>query len=88
MFESKKNNYLKRDVFINSVDSNKIWSKSMALPEIKMLLEHLKYELSKYEFDTDKNFIMNSRRKGLKEMIEERKKEVWESFYLLLGETT
>lgn len=72
MFESKKNNYLKRDVFINSVDSNKIWSKSMALPEIKMLLEHLKYELSKYEFDTDKNFIMNSRRKGLKEMIEER----------------
>ena len=31
MFESKKNNYLKRDVFINSVDSNKIWSKSMAL---------------------------------------------------------
>ena len=37
----KKKNYLKRTDFINSVDSNKIWSKSMTLDEIKELLEHL-----------------------------------------------
>lgn len=68
----KKENYLKRTDFINSVDSNKIWSKSMTLDEIKELLEHLKNEISKYEFDIDKNFIMNSRRKVLKSNIEER----------------
>lgn len=68
----KKKNYLKRVDFINCVDSNKIWSKTMTLEEIKELLEHLKNEISKYEFDIDKNFIMNSRRKTLKTMIEER----------------
>lgn len=44
----------------------------MSLDEIKYLLEYLENEISKYEFDIDKNFIMNSRRKGLKEMIEAR----------------
>ena len=68
----KKKNYLKRTDFINFVDSNKIWSKSMTLDEIKELLEFLKNEISKYEFDIDKNFIMNSRRKVLKSNIEER----------------
>ena len=68
----KKKNYLKRTDFINSVDSNKIWSRSMTSDEIKELLEHLKNEISKYEFDIDKNFIMNSRRKVLKSNIEER----------------
>ena len=72
MFGFKKKNYLKRTDFINSVDSNKIWSKSMSLDEIKYLLEYLKNEISKYEFVVDKNFIMNSRRKGLKGMLEER----------------
>ncbi len=72
MFGSKKKNYLKRADFINSVDSNKIWSKSMTIPEIKLLLEYLENELSKYEFDIDKNYIMNSRRKTLKGMIEDR----------------
>lgn len=72
MFRFKKKNYLKRTDFINSVDSNKIWSKSMTMPEIKSLLEYLENELSKYEFDADKNFIMNNRRKGLKREIEER----------------
>lgn len=72
MFGFKKKNYLKRTDFINSVDSNKIWSKSMTMPEIKLLLEYLENELSKYEFDADKNFIMNNRRKGLKREIEER----------------
>ena len=66
----KKKNYLKRTDFINFVDSDKIWSKTMTLEEIKELLEYLKNEISKYEFDIDKNFIMNSRRKGLKTMIE------------------
>ena len=72
MFGFKKKNYLKRTDFINSVDNNKIWSKSMSLDEIKHLLEYLKNKISKYEFDTDKNFIMNSRRKTLKGMIVER----------------
>ena len=72
MFGFKKKNYLKRTDFINSVDSNKIWSKSMTIPEIKLLLEYLENELSKYEFDTDKNFIINNRRNGLKRAIEER----------------
>ncbi len=67
----KKKNYLKRTIFINSVDSNKIWSKSMTLAETKELLEYLKNEFSKYEFDIDKNFVMNTRRKGLKLKIEE-----------------
>ncbi len=72
MFGFKKKNYLKRSDFISSVDSNKIWSKSMTIPEIYELLEKLETKISKYEFDTDKNFIMNNRRKGLKRMIEER----------------
>lgn len=72
MFGFKKKNYLKRTDFINSVDSNKIWSKTMTPSEIKELLGKLETEISKYEFDTDKNFIMNNRRKCLKRMIEER----------------
>lgn len=68
----KKRNYLSREELINSVDSNKIWSKSMTLSEIKELLEYLEIKISKYDFDIDKNFIMNSRRKELKSIIKER----------------
>ena len=68
----KKKNYLKRTEIINSVDNNKIWTKSMSLIEIKELLEYLKNKIDEYEFDFDQNFIMNSRRKTLKSMIEER----------------
>lgn len=72
MFGFKKKNYLKRTDFINFADSNKIWSKSMTISEIKILLEHLEVELLRYKFDEDNNFIMNNRRKGLKRKIEER----------------
>ena len=72
MFGFKRKNYLKRTDFINSVDSNKICSKIMTSSEIKELLVKLETEISKYEFDANKNFIMNSRRKCLKRMIEER----------------
>lgn len=72
MFGFKKKNYLKRTDFINSIDSNKIWSKTMTIDKTKLLLEQLENELSKYDFDEDKNFIMNARRKCLKRMIEER----------------
>lgn len=72
MFGFDKKNYLKRNDFINSVDSNKIWSKVMTTSEIKEVLEKLEIEISKHEFDEDKNFMMNSRRKTLKGMIEER----------------
>ena len=68
----KKRNYLSREELINLVDSNKIWSKSMTLSEIKELLEYLEIKISKYDFDIDKNFIMNSRRKELKSIIKER----------------
>lgn len=68
----KKKNYLKRTDLINSEDDNKIWTKSMNLIEIKELLEYIKNKIYEYEFDFDKNFIMNSRRKTLKTMIEER----------------
>lgn len=68
-FKSKK---LNRNDFIKLVDSNKIWSKSMTLAEIKNLLEYLENEISKHDFDIDKNFIMNSRRKEIKAKIEER----------------
>ncbi len=44
----------------------------MTTPEIRLLLEQLEDELSKYDFDEDKNYIMNGRRKTLKRMIEER----------------
>lgn len=69
MFGFKKKNYLKRTDFINSIDSNKIWSKTMTIDETKLLLEQLENELSKYDFDEDKNFIMNARRKVLKDNI-------------------
>lgn len=68
----KKKKHLSRNDFINSVDSNKIWSKSLNLPEINELLEYLKNKISKYDFEIDKNFIMNSRRKRLYSMIKER----------------
>lgn len=69
MFGFKKKNYLKRTDFINSVDSNKIWSKSMTIREIKDLLQFLENEISIYNFEKDENFIMNSRRKVLKDSI-------------------
>ncbi len=69
MFGFKKKNYLKRTDFINSVDSNKLWSKSMTIQEIKDLLLFLENEISIYNFERDENFIMNSRRKILKNNI-------------------
>ncbi len=72
MFFNKNKKYLKRLDFINLADSEKIWSKSMTLIEIKELLESLENEIQKYSFDNDKNFIMNSRRRCLRKMIEER----------------
>ena len=75
MFGFKKKNYLKRTDFINLIDCNKIWSKSMTISEIKELLKKLEKEISNHEFVTDKNFIMNSRRKTLKKMIDERLQE-------------
>ena len=65
MFFNKNKKYLKRLDFINLADSEKIWSKSMTLIEIKELLESLENEIQKYSFDNDKNFIMNSKKKML-----------------------
>lgn len=72
MLGFEKKNYLKRTDFINLVDSKKIWSKSMTMDNVKILLIHLEKELSMHDYVTDKNFMMNNRRKSLKRMVEER----------------
>lgn len=74
MKENKKK-YLKRYDLINLADSNKIWTKTMSVSEIKDLLNKLEIEIAKYDFEKDNNFIMNSRRKYLKEMLEVRLQE-------------
>ena len=66
------NNYLKRENFIKLVDSKKIWSKTMTLSEVKELLDFLEMEISKYNYESDRNFLMDGRRNGLKTFIEER----------------
>ena len=68
----QKKNYLKRIEFIKSLDVKKIGSKSMTISETEELLNLLENKISKHKFILDKNFIMNSRRKTLKSMIEER----------------
>lgn len=66
-----KNNYLYRSDFINLVDSDKIWSKTMSISEIKELLNILEEEISKHDYEKDNNYLMNSRRVGLRKAIEE-----------------
>lgn len=71
IFFKRKKNYLKRVDFINLSDSKKIWSMTMTLSEVKTLLDFLKSEIEKYDFDYDENFMMNSRRKILCETIDD-----------------
>ena len=68
MFKIKLN----RQKFIDSVDSDKIWAKSLNIGEILNLLNQLEKEISKHSFKIDNNFIMNERRKNLKSMIFDR----------------
>lgn len=73
LFEKEeKGKHLYRKDFIELVDSDKIWSKTMSMSEIKELLDILENEILKCSFDIDNNFVMNSRRKGLKENIVNR----------------
>lgn len=85
MFFYKK--HLKRTDFINLAESEKIWSKSMTLMEIKELLDTLKNEIQKYSFDNDKNFVMNSRRRCLSEMIEKRLSKNNQNPLLIISES-
>ena len=71
-YREEKNKYLYRNHFIENVDCKKIWSKSMSIQEIKDLLQFLENEISNHIFEKDENFIMNSRRKALKENIMDR----------------
>ena len=64
--------YLYRNLFLERFDSKKIWSKSMSIQEIKDLLQFLENEISNCIFEIDENFIMNSRRKVLKDNIMDR----------------
>lgn len=63
--------YLKRTDFMNSVDSDKIWSKELTIPEALNIIEILKTELKTHKFKIDSNFIVNQRRKALKSAITE-----------------
>lgn len=72
MFGINKKNYLKRTDFINTVNSDEIWSKSLNVDDTLNLLNQLVNEISKYDFELDNNFIMNGRRNTLKNMIFER----------------
>lgn len=68
-YREEKNKYLYRNHLLGKVDSKKIWSKSMSIQEIKDLLQFLENEISNYIFEIDENFVMNSRRKVLKDNI-------------------
>lgn len=68
MFKKK----LKRKTFLNLVDGNKIWNKSLSSKETLVLLDNLKERLNYFKFKKDNNFIMNDRRCLLKEMITDR----------------
>ncbi len=70
LFNIKKQ--LKRLEFINSVDSNKIWSKELSIQEIDELLEKLKQELSKYNYKKDKDFFIDGRRSIMKRYVKEK----------------
>lgn len=71
-YREEKNKYLYRNYLLGKVDSKKTWSKSMSILEIKDLLQLLENEMSNYNFVVDENFVMNSRRKELKNNIMDR----------------
>ncbi len=71
-YRKEKNKYLYRNYFLGKIDSKKIWSKSMSIQEIKDLLQIFENEISKCIYEKDENFIMNSRRKELKDNIMSR----------------
>lgn len=70
LFNLKKK--LKRDDFINSVNSDKIWSKELSIKEIKELLQQLKQVLSSHTFKEDTNFFMDGRRILMKRYVQEK----------------
>ena len=43
----------------------------MTLSEVEELLDLLEKEIAKYDYESDKNFVMDGRRNGLKRSIEE-----------------
>lgn len=63
---------LQRKNFINNVNSNDIWDKKLDLKQTLDLLNTLENELNKYDYEIDNNFIMEGRRAGLKQDIEDR----------------
>lgn len=65
--EEKK---LKREDFINSVDSDKIWKKKLTIPEIREVFNTLIGQLTQYDFSLDNDFFMNGRRRYCKDTIE------------------
>ena len=50
MFKFRIKKYLKRTDFMNSVDTNKIWSKKVTIPETLDIIEQLENELANHKF--------------------------------------
>ena len=53
MFKFRIKKYLKRTDFMNSVDTNKIWSKKVTIPETLDIIEQLENELANHKFKKD-----------------------------------
>lgn len=68
--EEKK--LLKRSDLLSSVDITRVWDKSLTSDEVLKVLEKLTYTLLTHNYEEDNRFIMNGRRKGLYDMINER----------------
>lgn len=71
-YSEEKSKYLYRNYLLGKVDSKKICSKSMSIQEIKDLLQIVENETSNCIYEIDENFIMNSRRKILRDNIMDR----------------
>lgn len=70
MFGFNKKNNLKRTDLMRLIDIEKIRAQKMSIEEIKNMFNTMEEDLSKHYFDTDKNYIFNSRRKAVKSEME------------------
>lgn len=55
-------NYLKREVFIKSINSDDMWRRNLTKDEILNFLNLYELTLDAYEYEKDLDFIMDSRR--------------------------
>lgn len=63
---------LKREILVNSVNNDKIWSKELTIKEIRELLDNLKNIISKYKYKKDKNFFIDGRREIMLNYVQQK----------------